>query len=167
VGLFFASFCITLFTQTSRLRQADSAYKFAMPTLPVAPARTEIRDMPSAGREQPADRSAPDDSMPVAPAATPQSENFAALIETAMTDDDSQARGVAIRELSQVPAEESISVLEQVLRTDDEPENRALAMQMVLQIPVSGAAGASRQRLVQEFAGDTDGRVAALAREGY
>jgi hypothetical protein len=88
------------------------------------------------------------------------------FIESALIDDDSQARAVAIRELAQAPPEQAIATLEQVLRTDSDPENRALALQELLQMPAHDAAGPARAQLLQEFADDADGRVAALAREG-
>ena len=162
--LFTGTFCITLFLQT---RGSPHAVPLLQQAISVTPSRSHAGDAVEAA-PGPAlfPATAMPDESPVAPVPEPEPERYAAQIEAALIEDDSQARAVAIRELGQVPAEQALATLEQVLRTDSDPENRALAMQELLQMPPGSAAGSARTQLLQEFADDGDGRVAALSREG-
>ena len=164
--LFTGTFCITLFLQ---MRGSPHAVSLQRQVIPVAPSRPQAGDAGEAAPGaalSPATATGMPGESPDAPVPEPEPERYAAQIEAALIEDDSQARAVAIRELGQVPAEQALATLEQVLRTDSDPENRALAMQELLQMPPGSAAGSARTQLLQEFADDEDGRVAALSREG-
>lgn len=163
MALFIVTFCVTLFFQMRGIQGAGPRRQ---------PAVSLVSSAHEAGVPEAASAPAPSLAAGIfresAVQARPEEEpaRYAMFIESALIDDDSQARAVAIRELAQAPPEQAIATLEQVLRTDSDPENRALALQELLQMPAHDAAGPARAQLLQEFADDADGRVAALAREG-
>lgn len=167
LALFLASFGATLVIQgrghghTDLSR--DLAAALASPQSSMHPAM-QIPSMADAVAA-PSSQAPPDETVVSPPGL--DHDQYSALIETAMTDDDDESRRAAILQLSRAPAEEAIAALEQVLRTDSDQANRSLAMQVLVQLPAAALARSSLLPLLREFMNDADGNIATLAREGY